>query len=261
MLPSTFCHLKGITPVSEQALWARGILSWTDCERCPELPFTDRKNRSVLKQLEESRGAFENGNFAHFLARLPTAERPRVLPHCRDRIGYLDIETTGLDQASHITTIALYDGREVHTFVRGRNLPDFAEHVGRYSLLVTYNGARFDLPFLRREFGIPLDQAHLDLCPVLRATGYRGGLKSCERQLGIRRQIPEDIDGFEAVRLWYAHRSGDRQALDKLLAYNAQDVLSLEILLALAYNRSMAACPVPCTVEPPTQPRLHWPGR
>jgi hypothetical protein len=145
--------------------------------------------------------------------------------------------------------------------VRGVNLPDFPRDVAAYRLLVTYNGARFDLPVLRRTFpDVDWPGGHLDLMPVLRVFGWRGGLKRCEAILGFRRQVPEEMDGAEAVRLWWKHKSGDRQALKRLLAYNCQDTVSLEWLLVNAYNRSMTGFPLPCELPLPPQPAIEWPA-
>jgi uncharacterized protein YprB with RNaseH-like and TPR domain len=140
------------------------------------------------------------------------------------------------------------------------NLAAFPEAVTACSMVVTYNGSRFDLPFIRRQFGIAMDMPHLDVMRPLRAQGYKGGLKFCERLLGIKRQVPEDVDGFEAVRLWYEYRRGDRVALAKLLAYNSQDVISLELLLIKTYNLSMKGHPLFRELKCPLQPKLQWPS-
>ena len=61
---------------------------------------------------------------------------------------YLDIETTGLDRYfNDITTIALYDGHVIKTYVQGQNLDDFIEDIYKYKVIVTYNGKSFDIPF------------------------------------------------------------------------------------------------------------------
>jgi len=260
MLPATFCHIKGLTHGGEGKLWAEGILTWTHCEQCRELPLSQKKAEAIREQLAESQRALAELNAAYFLERLPAVAFPRIYPHFKGRIAYLDIETTGLDTYSEITTIAIYDGKAVQTFVKGVNLDDFAGAIGTFSLVVTYNGARFDLPFIRRTFGIPMDMAHLDIMRTLRSQGFSGGLKLCERLQGIRRQVPEDMDGFEAVQLWYSHRAGNVTALPKLLAYNAQDVLSLELLLIKTYNTSMRRYPLFRPLPLPKQPQLLWPG-
>ena len=129
---------------------------------------------------------------------------------------------------------------------------------------MTYSGARFDLPLLRRHFGLPLAQPHLDLCPVLHAWHLYGGLKATEAALGLRRRRSTGVDGLEAVRLWERYRRGhDPAALRQLLVYNAEDVLVLEMLLARTLAWSMRGCPLyrpslpaatPTTLQTPLGP-------
>jgi len=49
-----------------------------------------------------------------------------------------------------------------------------------------------------------------------------------ERLVGIPRPVHlREVDGWEAVRLWRAHQSGDAAALDLLLEYARADVENL----------------------------------
>lgn len=74
--------------------------------------------------------------------------------------------------------------------------------------------------------------------------GFRGGLKGCERQLGVDRGDLKDIDGFFAVLLWDEYqRTKDQKALDTLLAYNVQDTVTLENLMVTAYNIKLQQTP------------------
>jgi uncharacterized protein YprB with RNaseH-like and TPR domain len=89
-----------------------------------------------------------------------------------------------------------------------------------------------------------LPQAHLDLRYLLKSLGYTGGLEGCERALGMTRPGLEDIDGYFAVLLWAEYqRTGKEAALETLLAYNVEDVLTLERLAVLAYNRKLEQTP------------------
>ena len=144
----------------------------------------------------------------------------------------------------YITTIALYDGKTIFWYVQGENLEQFADDVRNYRLLITYNGKCFDLPFIRNTLRVRMDQAHIDLRYVLASQGYRGGLKGCERQLGIDREELEGVDGFFAVLLWDEfRRNHNRRALETLLAYNIMDVVNLETLMVLSYNMKVAQTP------------------
>jgi uncharacterized protein YprB with RNaseH-like and TPR domain len=234
MLRHTFCHLPGVGEATERRLWASGLTSWDD------LLAAGRGDADLLRESARRHGG---GDPAWFCRMLRANQAWRLFPDFRSDCAYLDIETTGLLGHGHVTTVALYDGQTVRTYVRGVNLDAFAGDVAAYRVLVTYNGRSFDVPFLERDLGCRLPQAHIDLRHVLHALGLKGGLKGCERQLGVRRPVGmEDVDGYVAVLLWHQHRrSGDPRALETLLAYNVQDTVNLETLLALACNRRLAA--------------------
>ena len=245
MLKNTFCHAPGIGPHLESRLWSRGFLSWgTVLERCPR-GLTPSVRSSLLAHLRKSVDELDGENASFFEGCLPPNEQWRMFPDFRRRAGYLDIETTGLrPEFSTITTIALYDGRRVRTYVWGRNLDDFVDDVRKYKLLITYNGKCFDIPFIEKFFDIKLTAAHIDLRYVLRSLGYTGGLKRCEKKLGINRGALDGVDGYFAVLLWADFvDSGNERALETLLAYNTEDVVNLETLMVIAYNLKIKGTP------------------
>ena len=159
---------------------------------------------------------------------------------------YLDIETTGLDRHfNDITTIALYSGEFIQTYVRGQNLEDFIKNIQKYKVIVSYNGKSFDIPFIESFFKIRLNHAQIDLRYVLYSLGFKGGLKKdAKRQLGMDRGDLSDIDGFFAVLLWDEYqKTGDPKALETLLSYNIQDTVTLENLMVTAYNMKLRQTP------------------
>jgi hypothetical protein len=199
---------------------------------------------SLAGHIHDSFKSLEGGRPNYFADRLQTNQHWRLFPEFRSSTAYLDIETTGLGYGAFITTIAVYDGKSIYHYVKDVNLCDFARDIKRYSLLVTYNGKCFDLPFIERQFGIRMDQAHIDLRYVLKSLGYTGGLKGCEKSFGIDRDELSGVDGFFAVLLWHDFvKNRNPRALETLLAYNIQDVVNLETLLVLAYNLKLKETP------------------
>jgi uncharacterized protein len=245
MLQNTFIHIPGIGIKTEQRLWETGIFNWDLCSNIANSGFSLKKMEIMAKCLRESKSQMASLNPNYFVERIPTSHHWRFFPEFRDVTVYLDIETTGLSRYEEtITTIALYDGKSILYYVKDRNLDDFPEDIKRYKVIVTYNGKGFDVPFIERTFGIALNQAHIDLRYVLADLGYKGGLKSCENQLGFFRGELTDIDGFFAVLLWVDYlNNGNEKALETLLAYNIQDVLSLENLMVIAYNLKIKNTP------------------
>lgn len=266
MLTHTFCHIQGIGLKTEKRLWNAGISTWQDLLDTPPLSLANSNRAIVEAALESSRQALAGGEASFFTKHLSSADQWRIFPHFRNHTAYVDIETTGLDDGAEITTVALYDGETMRTYINGRNLEDFIEDIFSYKVLVSYNGKSFDIPFLERYFRTKLDHAHIDLRYVLAKLGLKGGLKGCERQLGINRGTLDGVDGFFAVLLWREYeRLGNERALETLLAYNIEDTVNLERLLVEAYNRNVAATPfaeshilpVPEPADIPYQPDLE----
>jgi uncharacterized protein YprB with RNaseH-like and TPR domain len=152
---------------------------------------------------------------------------------------FLDIETTGLSgEYDQVTVIGALGNGKPALFINGINLHEFPDYIAQFPLLITFNGIQFDVPFLRAHFPqARLDQPHIDLRFVLASLGYKGGLKVVESVLGLHRDPAiENVDGFEAVRLWHQYRRGDRQALETLVLYNLTDVVNLVELVEIAFE-------------------------
>ena len=245
MIENSFCHIPGIGSKTENALWQAGFLSWRAVCADPLGMPGGRRRDLVSRYCRESIEQLAAGNAAYFYELLPSSETWRMFPEFENWAAYVDIETTGLGgDGDYITTIALYDGLDVYTFVRGDNLDEFADFIARYRLLVTFNGKTFDVPFLRRHLGLPMDQAHIDLRYVMAGLGQRGGLKAIEKRLGLDRKDLADVDGYFAVLLWHDYRrNGNLRALETLLAYNVADVINLASIMPLAYNMKLMNTP------------------
>ncbi|WP_300667401.1 ribonuclease H-like domain-containing protein [Desulfoluna sp.] len=235
MIQNSFIHMQGVGKATEEALWRQGITDWSRfeeaCARGTKFP----RAGTVLQSIKTSRHHYDRGDLLFFEAGLPAGEAWRLFPGFQKRTCYLDIETTGDGPWCDITTIALYDGQRVSTYVNGENLADFKEAIKAYSTVVTYNGKSFDIPVIRRVLGIPMEMAHIDLRYVLGSLGIKGGLKRCEEILGMGRTDLAGVDGSSAVVMWnHYKRTGDRRYLETLLAYNVADTINMEPLLVEA---------------------------
>lgn len=242
MLNHTFCHIQGIGPAAERKLWQKNIHTWEDLLATPTtVPrVSEQEIRIILEQSSRSLPIAPE----FFSTRLSQSERWRLFPHFRQVTGYLDIETTGIGPGCEITTIALYDGTRVRTYVNGANIEDFLDDIADIKLFITYNGISFDIPVIEHFFRTKLNQTQIDLRYVLARLGIKGGLKRCEQQLGINRGSLDGIDGSFAVLLWREYeRYNDPRVLETLLAYNIEDTVNLERLMVEAYNRNVRMTP------------------
>lgn len=245
MLIHTFVHIQGIGVKTEQKLWESGFTDWSSISKGLLHGLIPKRSGFLQAGIEASIKNLDENNPAYFGNRLQPSQAWRMFPEFRSSIAYLDIETTGLDRGcDEITTIALYDGRSIRTYVQGENLGRFTDDIQDYRILVTYNGKSFDVPFMERYFRARLNLAQIDLRYILKSLGFHGGLKRCERQLGMDRGDLSEVDGFLAVHLWDRYkRKRDSKALESLLAYNVQDTINLERLLVTAYNMSIGNTP------------------
>ena len=158
--------------------------------------------------------------------------------------AYLDIETTGLSPTNCIVTVVgMYicnggDSKVIQLVGKDITTNSLLEVLGGVKLVHTYNGSRFDLPFIHSCLGINLAKIfhHHDLMYDCWKNNLYGGLKAVERQLGIGRHL-KDVNGYEAVRLWWKYiDSFDLEALNKLLEYNKEDVINLQALKDKLFN-------------------------
>lgn len=152
--------------------------------------------------------------------------------------AYFDIETTGLSPYSDEITvvgIALANTKKmelVQLFEKNLTKRKLIAALKGVSQIYTYNGERFDLPFVHQQIGVDLTEIaeHHDLMFDCWDKSLYGGFKEVERRLGITRKL-SGMSGLDAVRLWQRYKlTGDGHALERLLKYNEEDVVNLSIL-------------------------------
>lgn len=240
MLRSTFLHVPGVGRKTEKNFWNQGMKTWNDF--LGEYKKLGMKRRERIKRyVERSISSCKKKNYGFLIRTMPPNTHWRAYKELEGekRCCFLDIETTGLSKVRNkITMIGMFDGREERIFVKGKNLGDFESAIKDYSLVVTFNGKRFDLPFIKEKFpGARMNFFHVDLMYELWKLGYRGGLKKIEKLLGISRsEEVEGMSGYEAVLLWKKYKRGDKKALKLLMDYNKEDVKNLKILMEFAYK-------------------------
>jgi len=234
---NSFIPVRGVGEKTERRLWRDGIRDWEAFEE--HGPLSGKRRNRTMEYIEEARFALRSKDAEFFVRRHPDSEAWRVSRTFEEDACFFDIETTGLDcNRNKITVVSFHMDTETTTLVRGDDLtPGNVESVLQEAgMLVSYNGKRFDAPFLEADLGLDVDTPHLDLMYMCRRLGMTGGLKTVEKELGIGRNGVEDIDGREAVRLWYAYEDGDTDALERLIEYNRYDTCNLRTLLSETHD-------------------------
>ncbi|MDG6242893.1 MAG: ribonuclease H-like domain-containing protein [Methanolobus sp.] len=241
MLTSTYIHMPRIGSTLEKRIWSNGVKTWEEfMDKKDELLIAPSKKNMIVTGIRESFERLESRDFDFFAKSLPRAEHWRAFEEFSGKVAYVDIETTGLSpRSSSITVVGIYDGKDARTYVKGIDLDEIVDIFPEYEFLVTFNGARFDLPFIKHEFpGIEFNQLHADLMYPLRRISLTGGLKKIECELGISRaEETVGISGFDAVRLWHQYERGDDDALELLLKYNREDIVNLKTIIDMMLPR------------------------
>ncbi|HPP31630.1 MAG TPA: ribonuclease H-like domain-containing protein [Soehngenia sp.] len=181
---------------------------------------------------------------------------PKVNVHkpINNNLSFLDIETTGLNNKyAYVYLIGVlnydYSTRSyklIQYFAEGKNeevqiLRAFVDDFNPDSLIVTYNGDTFDIPFLKArlqkynimfEFKVTKD-IYRDLTKnkmYLNLDNYK--LKTIEKFLGIDRT--DTYTGLECIEFYkeYLITKSD-ELLDKILKHNYQDIYYLPQILQI----------------------------
>ncbi len=237
-LENSFILAPGVGEKTEKKLWKKGITHWDDLE--DKRPLSDTKQEKIEVFLEKARKNLEVNNSYFFSNKLPNKESWRIYKNFSEDACFLDIETTGLDKKKNkVTTVGIHRAGDSKVLVRDQDLTRerLKKEIEKSSMLVSFNGKRFDQPFLEHNFDLNIERPHIDLMYPCKRLGYSGGLKKIEKQLGIERDL-EDVDGREAVRLWKRYENkGDEDALQKLVKYNRFDTENLQNLIETVHRQ------------------------
>ncbi len=233
MLQESFVLLPGVRYRTEKKFWQGGVHSWDDFLSARNIKgLSSARKDSFDWKLHDAKSNLNDQNESFFAKNLSFGDQWRLYDVFKNEAVYLDIETSGY--YGDITVIGLSDGVDAKTMVRGFNLDKkvLENELSKYKMIVTFNGASFDLPVIKRFFGTTFKMPHVDLRFVCQKAGFVGGLKSIERQFNIKRREEVDgVSGEDAVYLWQMWKStGDRDYLEKLVMYNEEDILNLRPL-------------------------------
>jgi uncharacterized protein YprB with RNaseH-like and TPR domain len=233
---NSFIPVEGVGERTERTLWEAGVTHWDAFDGDAVGPTRAERIRAFI---DRGRTALADGDADFFDRAFPSAAQWRLYETFRDGTCFFDIETTGLDaHSSVVTTVSVHQAGDTRTLVRGDDLTaeTLQTVVDDADLLVSYNGKRFDVPFLEQCLDVTIDRPHLDLMYPCRRLGLDGGLDGVEAALGIERDRP-DISGRDAVRLWREHEAGRDGALDTLVSYNREDTVNLQTVLETVCTR------------------------
>jgi uncharacterized protein YprB with RNaseH-like and TPR domain len=225
MIDECFTFLDGIGPRLEMKFRAQGIRTWDDFLAVHSVRgISAGRKKHYDRLLVQANGALQKGDSSFFVSHFPQLEIWRLYARFKDKCYFLDCE---VDSHGQIIVATIFDRFECKTLVRNVNLEtkQLEKALDGCEVLVTYNGSAFDVPKLRKQFGVELNIPHIDLKPLCQRLGLVGGLKDVEKQLGIER--PVHLRGH-AVDAWKAlWASGDKEWLDVLVQYNEEDTVNL----------------------------------
>jgi uncharacterized protein len=197
-------------------------------------------------------GKVQLGRFSTIdLRRLMQMMKHRATAGDRDRILFLDTETTGVQGGTGICPflvgVGYFSGDDFHVvqyFIRDFDeepsmLESIGQMVGNFDLVITYNGATFDIPLLETRFTLarldnPFEHiGHFDFLNTARRL-WRNGHGSCrltalERLLSFMRG--PDVPGAMIPRLYFDFlQQRPAPELPRVFTHNVHDVVSLAAL-------------------------------
>ncbi len=220
----------------------------TPIDAPPAPQFTECWRREEVYPLTDVPRAFEVQRQTVMLmqgADMPDPFDPR-------RILYLDTETTGLagagtvafevglgwltDEGFHVQQLIMRDYPEERFLLEA-----IVEKAAQFDVICTFNGKTFDIPLLQNRFIMNrirtdcLDKPHIDLLHIARRV-WKLRLRRCnltnleEALLGIPRV--DDLPGALVPERFFTFlKTGDFTQFDDVLEHNAQDIVSLCVLL------------------------------
>ena len=171
-----------------------------------------------------------------------------------ENLAIIDIETLGLSFENPIILLGIANIRKnrtcIHQFLL-RDISDelgaiwsFLSHVENGSTLMTYNGRRFDIPYIKQRLSYhgkeaSLNNHHFDILHFTwRALGKK--LPNCrlgtvEKYFGLQRRT--NIPGALAPHFYYTYlKTRNVGPLVAIVKHNKQDLINLGIIVSRLYE-------------------------
>jgi uncharacterized protein YprB with RNaseH-like and TPR domain/predicted nuclease with RNAse H fold/dephospho-CoA kinase len=238
LLFSSLMHIPFISQKEENAYWSKGICDLSQLWEAlysKDTLFIDLPPDQISKSIEDISNGRTNEILSELSRKSGSKDFYRVAYSYPEDVMFLDIETTGLSQLYHyVTLIGWMINGSYDYWLPGMDNSIFLNTFNRVKLIVTFNGVKFDCPFIKKTFN-HLNMSvkpNIDLMYLCRSFYYTKGQKNIEKEMGFKR--PNEItecNGKEAIALWYKFLFGDNSALNKLIAYNFYDILGMMFIL------------------------------
>ncbi len=233
MITKCFTFLDGISNRKQDRILEQ-VNDWND--------FIGKNVKGISKlrkffydqKVREAKQALLNDDLGFFNKNFKNKDLLFLYKYYRDETCFLDIEINR--GREDIVLVGVDDGYEIKQFLKGFNLEKniLFDYLSRFKVIVTYNGAAFDIPLLKKYFNFKLNFIHIDLKPICLSFGFKGGLKKIEKELGIERNLCYDVKHGDPCKLYRVFMiTRDEYYLDLLLRYNEEDCQNLKKIIEL----------------------------
>ncbi len=155
-IENSFIPVRGVGERTERSLWEEGVLTWDEFE--PSVVGGQRGDRIRSSSTRDGTG-WPRPTFL-FRPRFPAASAGDCTrPSVKDLLLRHRDDRTGPDR-NQVTTVILHPDGDTQTLIAGDDLTagNLRAAFDGADLLVTFNGKRFDVPFLEANFTVLADE-------------------------------------------------------------------------------------------------------
>lgn len=237
LLYISLIQVSKVTAKREKWFWENGILSIQDLAKQldGQLSFFSTSVEQEVNWLMNDAGHSVKEIASIFEEKTGKRDFYRIAYSIPEDVLFLDIETTGLSPIYHyITMVGWMMNGKYGCWIAGTDQAELQQVCQAAKIIVTFNGARFDVKFLDTFFpDLKIgEKTNLDLMHLCKRFGLVHGQKNIEKELQFNRpKEVQNCDGKEAIALWYKFIFGDDEALNSLIEYNFYDISGMAYIL------------------------------